>query len=56
MEGIFRITAGNAEEEYVRDELNRGVIPDDADVHCLAGLIKVGSCSCSCSCMPPFNS
>lgn len=40
VEGVFRITAGNDQEEYVRDQLNRGVIPDDADVHCLAGLIK----------------
>ncbi|KAK9291071.1 hypothetical protein L1049_009258 [Liquidambar formosana] len=39
-EGIFRITAGNSQEEYVRDQLNRGVIPDGIDVHCLAGLIK----------------
>ncbi|XP_075484679.1 rho GTPase-activating protein 1-like [Primulina tabacum] len=39
-EGIFRITAGNSQEEYVRDQLNRGVIPDGVDVHCLAGLIK----------------
>ncbi|GAB2272168.1 Rho GTPase-activating protein 1 [Dionaea muscipula] len=40
VEGIFRIDAGNGQEEYVRDQLNRGVVPDDADVHCLAGLIK----------------
>jgi hypothetical protein len=40
-EGIFRITAGNSQEEYVRDQLNGGVIPDGIDVHCLAGLIKV---------------
>ncbi|XP_022982935.1 rho GTPase-activating protein 5-like [Cucurbita maxima] len=39
-EGIFRITAGNSQEEFVRDELNRGVVPDGVDVHCLAGLIK----------------
>ncbi|XP_073063197.1 rho GTPase-activating protein 1-like [Primulina eburnea] len=39
-EGIFRITAGNSQEEYVRDQLNRGVIPEGVDVHCLAGLIK----------------
>ncbi|KZV17364.1 rho GTPase-activating protein 1 [Dorcoceras hygrometricum] len=39
-EGIFRITAGNGQEEYVRDQLNRGVIPEGVDVHCLAGLIK----------------
>ena len=40
-EGIFRITAGNSQEEYVRDQLNKGVIPEGIDVHCLAGLIKV---------------
>ncbi|XP_074289311.1 rho GTPase-activating protein 1-like [Silene latifolia] len=39
-EGIFRITADNSQEELVRDQLNRGLIPDDIDVHCLAGLIK----------------
>lgn len=40
-EGIFRINAENGQEEYVRDQLNRGIVPDDIDVHCLAGLIKV---------------
>jgi hypothetical protein len=25
----------------VRDQLNRGVVPEDIDVHCLASLIKV---------------
>ncbi|KAJ4724853.1 Rho GTPase-activating protein [Melia azedarach] len=39
-EGIFRINAENSQEEYVRDQVNRGVIPDGIDVHCLAGLIK----------------
>lgn len=39
-EGIFRINGGNSQEEYVREQLNRGVIPDGVDVHCLAGLIK----------------
>ncbi|KAL1544505.1 Rho GTPase-activating protein 1 [Salvia divinorum] len=39
-EGIFRLTAGNSQEEYVRDQLNQGVIPEGIDVHCLAGLIK----------------
>ncbi|KAF5473874.1 hypothetical protein F2P56_005828 [Juglans regia] len=39
-EGIFRINAENSQEEYVRDQLNRGVIPDNIDEHCLAGLIK----------------
>ncbi|KAL2536102.1 Rho GTPase-activating protein 1 [Forsythia ovata] len=39
-EGIFRITAGNSQEEYVRDQLNSGVVPEGIDVHCLSGLIK----------------
>ncbi|GFZ02503.1 rac GTPase activating protein [Actinidia rufa] len=39
-EGIFRINAENSQEEYVREQLNVGVVPDDVDVHCLAGLIK----------------
>lgn len=40
-EGIFRLTAENSEEEAVREQLNRGFIPERIDVHCLAGLIKV---------------
>jgi len=40
-EGIFRINADNRQEEYLRDQLNKGVVPEDIDVHCLAGLIKV---------------
>lgn len=40
-EGIFRINAENSQEEYVRDQLNKGVVPRGIDVHCLAGLIKV---------------
>ncbi|XP_058077087.1 rho GTPase-activating protein 2-like isoform X2 [Magnolia sinica] len=39
-EGIFRINPENSKEENVRDQLNRGIVPDDIDVHCLAGLIK----------------
>ncbi|MBA0611079.1 hypothetical protein Godav_011792 [Gossypium davidsonii] len=39
-EGIFRINADNTQEEYVRNKLNRGVVPRGIDVHCLAGLIK----------------
>lgn len=39
-EGIFRINPENGQEEQVRDEINRGIVPDDIDVHCLAGLIK----------------
>ncbi|KAM0939732.1 putative Rho GTPase activation protein [Dioscorea sansibarensis] len=39
-EGIFRINAENSQEEYVRDQLNNGIVPDGIDVHCLAGLIK----------------
>lgn len=40
-EGIFRINAENGQEESVRDQLNRGIVPEGVDVHCLAGLIKV---------------
>jgi len=40
-EEIFRINAENSQEEYVRDQLNRGNMPEGIDVHCLAGLIKV---------------
>lgn len=40
-EGIFRINAENGQEERVRDQLNKGVVPHGIDVHCLAGLIKV---------------
>lgn len=39
-EGIFRVAAENSQEEYVRDQLNSGVVPEGIDVHCLAGLIK----------------
>ncbi|CAN6439209.1 unnamed protein product [Victoria cruziana] len=39
-EGIFRINAENSQEEYVRDQLNKGIVPDNIDVHCLSGLIK----------------
>lgn len=39
-EGIFRINAENSQEEHVRDQLNKGIVPNDIDVHCLAGLIK----------------
>ncbi|KAH1130587.1 hypothetical protein J1N35_001965 [Gossypium stocksii] len=40
-EGIFRITGDNSQVEYVREQLNRGVAPEEIDAHCLAGLIKV---------------
>lgn len=40
-EGVFRITAENSQEEYVREQLNSGILPEKIDVHCLAGLIKV---------------
>ncbi|KAL5726767.1 hypothetical protein ACHQM5_000029 [Ranunculus cassubicifolius] len=39
-EGIFRINAENGQEDYVREQLNRGLVPYGVDVHCLAGLIK----------------
>ncbi|CAL4891901.1 unnamed protein product [Urochloa decumbens] len=39
-EGIFRINPENDQEEHVRDQLNKGIVPEDIDVHCLASLIK----------------
>ncbi|XP_073062440.1 rho GTPase-activating protein 5-like [Primulina eburnea] len=39
-EGIFRINAENSQEEIVRKQLNRGLVPLGIDVHCLSGLIK----------------
>ncbi|KAI3678981.1 hypothetical protein L6452_38286 [Arctium lappa] len=39
-EGIFRINPENSQEERVRDQLNRGMVPEDIEVHSLAGLIK----------------
>ncbi|KAJ8436893.1 hypothetical protein Cgig2_017318 [Carnegiea gigantea] len=39
-EGIFRINPENSQEEGVRSQLNKGVLPQEIDVHCLAGLIK----------------
>ncbi|XP_010522670.1 PREDICTED: rho GTPase-activating protein 2-like [Tarenaya hassleriana] len=39
-EGIFRINPENGQEEHVRGQLNRGIVPENVDVHCLAGLIK----------------
>lgn len=42
-EGIFRINPENSQEEHVREQLNKGTVPEDIDVHCLASLIKVRS-------------
>jgi len=42
-EGIFRINPENSEEKDLRNQLNKGIIPHDIDVHCLAALIKVRS-------------
>ncbi|KAJ6328846.1 hypothetical protein OIU77_010516 [Salix suchowensis] len=39
-EGIFRINAENSQEDYVRNQLNKGEVPRGIEVHCLAGLIK----------------
>lgn len=39
-EGIFRINPENSQEEFVRSQLNRGVVPHGIEVHCLSGLIK----------------
>jgi hypothetical protein len=40
-EGVFRIAAESAEEEYIRSMLNKGEEPPNTEVHVLAGLIKV---------------
>lgn len=39
-EGIFRINPENSHEEHVREQLNKGIVPPDNDIHALAGLIK----------------
>ncbi|CAJ2663108.1 unnamed protein product [Trifolium pratense] len=39
-EGIFHITGENSQEAFVRDQLNKGVVPNGIDVHCLSGLMK----------------
>ncbi|CAK9167039.1 unnamed protein product [Ilex paraguariensis] len=46
-EGIFRINAENSQEEYVRNQLNKGVLPRGIDIHCLGGLIKAYLCKSS---------
>lgn len=49
-EGIFRINPENSHEEHVREQLNKGIVPPDIDIHALAGLIKVGDTHCmTCS-------
>ncbi|KAJ0722936.1 putative Rho GTPase activation protein [Helianthus annuus] len=40
-EGIFRVNGDNGQEEQIREQLNRGEVPENIDVHSLAGLIKV---------------
>ncbi|KAL8513487.1 hypothetical protein ACS0TY_012813 [Phlomoides rotata] len=39
-EGIFRINPDNSKEEHVKEQLNKGIVADEIDVHCLASLIK----------------
>ncbi|XP_020574101.1 rho GTPase-activating protein 2-like [Phalaenopsis equestris] len=39
-EGIFRINPENSKEEELREQLNKGIVPEDIEVHCLASLIK----------------
>lgn len=39
-EGIFRINPENSKEEELREQLNKGIVPEDIEVHCLAGLMK----------------
>lgn len=40
-EGIFRVSGQVGDEGAVRRQLARGTIPENLDVHALAGLIKV---------------
>ncbi|XP_066323480.1 nuclear transcription factor Y subunit C-2-like [Miscanthus floridulus] len=40
VEGIIRINPENDQEEHARDQLNKGVVPEDIGVHCLASMIK----------------
>ena len=42
-EGIFRINPEACHEEHVREQLNKGIVPNDIDIHALAGLIKVSN-------------
>jgi hypothetical protein len=52
-EGIFRINPENSHEDFVREQLNKGIVPTDIDIHALAGLIKVSLLLCHClSCLP----
>eukprot|EP00249_Psilotum_nudum_P026538 c3271_g1_i1 orf=2-994(-) len=39
-EGIFRVNAESSHKDEVREQLNKGIVPDDVDIHCLACLIK----------------
>lgn len=39
-EGIFRINPENSKEGHVREHLNKGIVPNEIDVHSLASLIK----------------
>ncbi|KAL2622027.1 hypothetical protein R1flu_002232 [Riccia fluitans] len=40
VEGIFRINAESIHEEHARKQLNKGIVLNNIDLHCLAGLIK----------------
>lgn len=39
-EGIFRVNPDNTQVEILRDQLNKGIVSYDIDVHCLAAVIK----------------
>ncbi|KAL9397446.1 hypothetical protein Peur_011699 [Populus x canadensis] len=32
-EGVFRLNPENSQEKHARDQLNRGIVPDDTSVH-----------------------
>ncbi|GJP44838.1 hypothetical protein CLOM_g4246 [Closterium sp. NIES-68] len=39
-EGIFRVAAQNDHEDWIREQVNMGLVPENIDVHAIAGLIK----------------
>ena len=47
-EGIFHINLENDQEEHVRDQLNKGVVPEDISVHCYIGFLFDFPSHCVC--------
>jgi len=47
-ERIFHINLENDQEEHVRDQLNKGVVPEDISVHCYIGFLFDFPSHCVC--------